>query len=115
MFAELHNQSPLLTMVHTAPEEFLKHNNDRSVWIGVWGKLGQCDVIISEKLRFQKGHKNDKLHGIFKFRFEKCFGKALFPWRIIVDNRPNRCCVLQFLRGNEDAALAALRLVSASA
>ena len=69
--------------------EIWKRNNHRLFWICVWGKLGQGNHRIIVMSSFSKS-------SVFKMFFihtktkSRRFRKALFLWRISVDDRPNR-------------------------
>ena len=71
-----------------------------SVWIFVWGKLGQGNHVIIEKLSSTKSfvykmffvQKQKRKGVIFKFlQFEERFRKASFPWRFNLDGTPSNC------------------------
>ena len=87
--------------VHTTPEKFKNATfSGYSVWIFVWGKLGQGNHVIVEKLSSTKSsvykmffvQKQKRKGVIFKFlQFEERFRKAWFPWRFNLDGTPSNC------------------------
>ena len=71
-----------------------KRNNNRSVWICVWGKLGQGNHVIIVMSSFSKSsvarpYNNKKPALSNSLWFEERFWKASFSERISVDCRPN--------------------------
>ena len=76
----------------TLRQRNLKYNNQRPVWICVWGTLGQGNHAINAMLPFSNVFPSTlkRKAGVFKFlRLEERFRKAPFSWRMSVDGRPN--------------------------
>ena len=55
-------------------------------WEGNNESQDYCNLVVFEKLRFQKGFFHTKTQSLF----EEPFRKAPFSWRISVDGRPNQ-------------------------